>query len=298
MRQQAVGFFTPNFEPEVQRRYLKLKRELGGLADLYIVAKAGAQVPAQFAEETCFYEFEALASSAPRVLGTSLLPGNCHLTMLAFAHRFPGYEHYWQIEYDVVFTGCWSTFWSAYATREADLLVSHLRTQDQEPGFLFWSSLVWNNPDNRQPVRAFLPIYRISRRGLEVLHQAVEQGAHGHFEGLIPSVLRAHGLKIEDFGEGRFYTSCHSRDGLMCLGTMRFRPEHGKHLLGKNLLYHPVKPTYSGLKWHEIQVLARHFRREPLRALGNLARSLKLVVNSAGGLRPPREGGCQTHRAP
>ena len=66
--------------------------------------------------ETFFFQFEKLSEGVPRILGNSLIPGNCHLTMLAFSRSHPGYDFYWQVEYDVVFQGSWDTLFASWHT--------------------------------------------------------------------------------------------------------------------------------------------------------------------------------------
>lgn len=39
----------------------------------------------------------------------TLIPGSCHFPMLRFYKGHPSYEFYWLLEYDVMYTGNWST---------------------------------------------------------------------------------------------------------------------------------------------------------------------------------------------
>jgi hypothetical protein len=143
----------------------------------------------------------------------------------------------------VVFTGAWGTLVDAWRDDASDLLAPHLRTYSQEPDWPWWRSLrVPLAAAESDFVRAFMPIYRISRRALETLETAVTDGCSGHFEALVPTVLQVESLRISDLGEGRFYTSSKSPDGQSRQGTMRYRPFHARPLPGRNLLYHPVKP--------------------------------------------------------
>ena len=239
----AVGFFTYLFDPEIINRYRKLKEELADRAQTNIVAEAGTPVPEALLAETVFFDFQQLAANAPRILGSKVIPGNSHLTMLAFFRSRPEFDYYWYIEYDVVFTGAWRTLLDACSDDTSDLLAPHLRTYDQEPDWPWWRSLgVPPAAAEKGLVRAFMPIYRISRRALESVEAAVRDGCSGHFEALVPTVLQGESLRISDLGEGRFYTSSSSPDGQLRQGTMRYRPFHARPLAGRDLLYHPVKP--------------------------------------------------------
>ena len=199
----AVGFFTHLSDAEIISRYRKLKAELAGHAEATIVAQMGTPVPEDLLAETVFFDFARLAAKAPRILGSKLIPGNCHLTMLAFFHARPEFAHYWHIEYDVVFTGDWRTLLDAWSGDDCDLVAPHLRTRGEEPDWPWWPSLqVPQAVAAAGLVRAFLPVYRISRRALERLDMAVREGSSGHFEALVPTVLQAASLRIAELGGG------------------------------------------------------------------------------------------------
>ena len=199
----AVGFFTYLFDPEIISRYRKLKEDLADHAQTNIVAQAETPVPEALLAETVFFDFQELAGNAPRTLGSKVIPGNSHLTMLAFFRSQPEFDYYWYIEYDVVFTGAWSTLLDAWSDDTSDLLAPHLRTYGQEPDWPWWRSLrVPPAAAEKGLVRAFMPVYRISRRALETLEAAVRDGCSGHFEALVPTVLQAASLQISDLGKG------------------------------------------------------------------------------------------------
>lgn len=271
----VVGFFTHLFDPEIISRYRKLKADLVGRAETNIVAQVGTPVPEDLLDETLFFDFQQLAANAPRVLGSRVIPGNCHLTMLAFFRSQPEFDYYWHIEYDVVFTGAWHTLLDAWSDDESDLVAPHVRTLSQEPDWPWWSSLeVPTAAAEEGLVRAFLPVYRISRRALERLEAAVRNGASGHFEALVPTVLQAASLQISDLGEGRFYTSACSPDGELRQGSLRYRPFHAGPLLGRNLLYHPVKPNSFLTARRRLQSLVDRLVPHWVRSLRRAARRL------------------------
>lgn len=239
----AVGFFTHIATPEVLSGYRKLKDDLSGVARTMIVAEAGTPIPEALHGETHFFDFQELASASRRIIGSKIVPGNCHLAMLAFFRMWPNFDYYWHIEYDVAFTGTWRTLVEAWSDDNSELVAPHLRTQSQEPDWVWWRSLrIPPSAAEKGLMRAFLPVYRISRRALECLEAAVGEGYSGHFEALVPTALHAASLKISDLGNGQFYTSSSSPDGELTQGTMRYRPRHVGPLEAQNRLYHPVKP--------------------------------------------------------
>ena len=160
----------------------------------------GTPVPEDLLAETVFFDFAQLAAKAPRILGSKLIPGNCHLTMLAFFGARPGFDYYWHIEYDVVFTGDWRTLLDAWRgmqrPRRGASCERAARSRIGRGGPRCKSL----RRGGSGPVRAFLPVYRISRRALERLEMAVREGSSGHFEALVPTVLQAASLRISDLG--------------------------------------------------------------------------------------------------
>lgn len=229
------------------------------------MAEEGTAIPEEFLSETFFFQFEKLVDGVPRILGNTLIPGNCHLTMLAFSRSRPGYDFYWQVEYDVVFQGSWKTLFEPWSCDTSDLLAAHLRSEREEPRWQWWKSMNTPGRSLSDPMtRAFLPIYRISRKGIEALEHCVNHGWSGHFEGLIPTALRHTSLTLKDLGENRFYTTSRSRNGILNFGTHRAWPAHFLPLLGRNLIYHPVKPLSQRRTTRPtlLQILGL-FRRRP-----------------------------------
>jgi hypothetical protein len=148
----AAGFFTHIFDPEILCRYLKLKADLVCHTQTMIPAEIGTPVPDELLNET-YTSF-----------GANIVPGSCHLAMLAFFRRWPEFDYYWHIEYDVVFTGSWRTLFDSGSDDNSDLIAPHLRTQKQEPDWHWWPSLqVPPVAMEKGAIRAFLPVYRISR---------------------------------------------------------------------------------------------------------------------------------------
>ena len=272
----AVVLFTHLFDPSVAKRYLKLKDELGKLARIFILAARGTSIPPEYADETYFFDYDRLRSGAARVIGDKIIPGNVHLVQLDFYRHHPGFDYYWFIEYDVVFTGNWVTLLDAVKSDHADLLAAHTRSRAEEPGWPWWETL--DLPGCAlQPadwLRAFFPIYRISGRGFRAVDEHVKSGWTGHFEGLIPSVLRSAGLSISDFGGSgawtpkerrhRFYSSVSFDSGRsLNAGTHRHKPSHLFPLLRRNTIFHPLKSGPSGEESGVIQFV-RHYRLHEL----------------------------------
>lgn len=139
-------------------------------------------------------------------------------------------SHAWLIEYDVRFTGRWAEFLASFDL-SADLLASRVRTPADTPRWHWWHSL--QAPGSCPAFAAYCPIMRLSRRAAELLRDAHAAGWRGHTEVLLPTVMRWHGLSVQDFGP-RWYTP----------ETLRWRPVHDSTPLAGQL-YHPIKPPVT-----------------------------------------------------
>ncbi len=208
-------------------------------------------------KDVYYYSFtlESLAILNYTPIAETLVPGSNHFPLFLFYKDYPQYEYYWYIEYDVLFTGNWNTFFNAYSSIKADFLSSNIQRFDEHPKWYWWESLKLETmkiPINKF-VRSFNPIYRISNSALSFLDDVLKHKNRGHHEVLIPTLLNYNGYVIVDIGgngsyvlpkfKNQFYLGCTAFGGK---GTMRFRPtfklEVIKQLDLSNKLFHPVKP--------------------------------------------------------
>lgn len=253
----VIVFLTHIFDAEVERRFFKLKQECSDICDVVLLVEHGVTVPETVAAFTLSFDYGRLKQLAKSVIGTKIIPGNCHLRSIDFYRRSPNYRFYWFVEYDVVYTGHWGKFVESFGEDPSDLLASHVRTLADEPDWSWQESFsTATDPLPKQAwVIAFLPIHRISSRGLEALARKVRDGWVGHFEVLLPSALAWCGLLVADIGGSGAWTPKHRilrhyvdwRYGLHYLygvGTLRFRPTIRSRLT-KNKLYHPCKTSPS-----------------------------------------------------
>ncbi len=252
----AVIFFTHVFDRETRAAFAKLERESGGRADLYVLTDTPDHAPPLTAG-THRFDFTLLLKNHPGSLGNRLVPGNGHLPVISFYRDHPAYDYYWVIEYDVRFTGSWRDFFSALDTSTADLLATHIRRYEDEPEWFWWQTL--QAPESLAGLtrlRAFMPLYRISRAALTLLSGCAGGSWRGHYECLVPSLLGSCGLRLEDIGgdgpftppgrTGRFYTTFPFRGHLRHFGTMRHRPPFVFWGSCRDCLYHPVKSGTGG----------------------------------------------------
>lgn len=194
--------------------------------------------------------------------GWKLNPGNTDLIMLAFIREHPDFDYYWGIEYDVHFVGNWSTLMERFRDSPADLLTTtiyrHSRTPMRNLRTPPFKSPKGQEYSREKLLKCFLPIYRLSRRGAAVIHEAYCDGCGGHYEVTWATILEHSGLALEDFGgdgswvrpenRNRFYFNTPSTPSLSP-GTFVYRWVFEAVPSRTNTLWHPVKPA-GAVKWY------------------------------------------------
>ena len=184
----------------------------------------------------------------------TLIPGSPHFIPLRFFLDNPHYRHYWFIEYDVVFTGRWSTLMEDCDSILGgyDFLSCHIERFGEDNRQWPW----WYRSNDcgyalEECVKGFNPICRYSNRALALLDSYMREGHSAHSEVMITTCLHNHGMKIGDIGGTSEFTPDGYRNRYYIKGvgtnngTMRWRPpftmEEIEALGTKDRLFHPVK---------------------------------------------------------
>lgn len=198
--------------------------------------------------------------------------GNTELALLWFYRNNPDFRHYWLIEYDVRFSGSWQSLFSHFASSRADLLATSLAGHQESPGWTRWKSMRLADKaiEQRDFVRGFFPIFRISNAALRQLDIDYRSGVSGHYECLMPTILHHAGYVLEDIGGdgsfvrdeniNRFYLNNRTSNSL-APGTFIFRPGFDQPGDRPNTLWHPVKyrPLWrriAGRIWRKLRGLS------------------------------------------
>ncbi len=250
-------------------RYERLRREVGELADCFILFHASADDPqlrstVAVYPEARFFETEALqrALGYPYFTDKGVLPGSTHFPIVEFS-RGQHYDQYWFVESDVEFSGNWGDLIRRVpSTASAHFVACHIKPYAEMPRNMWWRELTVpagvpvQTADDDWRMFAFLPIARFSALALRTVDQAHQQGWNGFLEVLIPSVLRQAGLEMADFNQfGSLYQPSERRTrvpgerGNSYSGSMRWRPaiclnEFARHL-APDTLYHPIKEAWT-----------------------------------------------------
>jgi hypothetical protein len=261
----AVLYMTHFWSEAQLRKFLRLHRAARRRFDVYLLLdRADVRAEAAWRRdlsaagiESCIATFDKTATLqrlGHQAFRKDMTQGSMHFPVIEFAQDRPGYRHYWLIESDVHIAS-WGRFLRSFRRSEADLLLAHLGGYADVPRWPHWQSLKapedmgigWNGGEGATPLRGFLPVYRISRHALDCLDAAHAEGWRGHMEAVIPTVLHAHGLRVEDFNDhGRFYTPGPTgpRDGKTPYSSHRWSPPidpasiRARH---RRRIYHPLK---------------------------------------------------------
>ncbi len=196
------------------------------------------------------YNYKSLNTLGYNPIKKTIIPGSAHFPLLQFYKDYPQYQYYWNIEYDVIFTGKWNSFFKYYQNIQADFITSHVTRYYEDEDWYWWDTLklidIYIKKENF--IMSFNPIYRISNRGLNLLNHTLADGNTGHHEVIIPTLFYHYNYKILDMkGEGEFREKNFAGSPLkiksfISTDSMRFRPcIEEEEITQKNQLYHPVK---------------------------------------------------------
>ena len=204
---QALLFLTHSLDPLIVKRYenIQLPKDF----DRYLLLDA--HCVSEFSRTDVIpFTLNGLKSTGYSPIFDRLIPGSNHFPVLEFCHKFPKYDYVWSMEYDVVFSGEWTTFFQA-VDRPADLLTAEIRNYWDDPNWYWWRTFSYSskphsdsNAQNSWPEQAlasFNPLYRLSRRAAQHLrNQCLLKGWVGHHELIMPTLLDMAEMTVEDFG--------------------------------------------------------------------------------------------------
>lgn len=253
MAKEMVFLLTHHLNPTIIKNIHKIHQERG--ARDFCVLIHGELETADLQVSVQHFSMEQIENQGYKMLQDDMMFSSVHLSLLYFFKKFPDYEKYWFLEYDVEFGGNWKDLFDAYLDCSADFISSYIQRYNHECKHWYWWKL--EHPTQRIPIseriRSFNPIYRISQRALKFLIEELKTGWEGHHEVLLPTLLHTNQFELLDFGRGgEFYSSEYpvlyrksarfpsENFRFLQLGSLRYRPAMKKAGF-KNLIYHPVK---------------------------------------------------------
>lgn len=250
--------YAHDITPRLLSKFAAARQQLAGKCDVHVIGyfQNPLHAPPLFKQDPCFHAFgsDDMAAFSFPYKGSApfkLIPGNSDMLFLEFGRRFPHYDTFWVMEWDVEFTGDLGELISTFENSPSHLICTNIR--NISPTWLHRGMNRWPAEWPQDPgLFGFMPFVRFSRELLTHLEKFYTEGGSGHYEYVWPSIATACKLPIEDFGgsgsyvkkgnRNRFYTSNpNSRD--MFPGTFRYRPPLNRPGRRPNTLWHPVKDS-------------------------------------------------------
>ena len=242
---QAVLYLTNKSNEWTLSAFHALEQSLQGMADVYFAYhQQGDVLPVSLQNIENLFVF---TSDVLNELGYTpiergkLVPGSNHFPLLKFFKENQGYDYYWLVEDDVRFSGDWKDFFDSFASSTSDFLSSVIETKAENPNWYWWASLKTGNEviAEEKLLKAFNPIYRLSRQALACIDAYLRIGWMGHHEVLLPTLLYNKGFLVEDFGGVGAFVCPENKAKFYNDTSMRIAPVLPDDR--KNYLFHPVK---------------------------------------------------------
>lgn len=154
-----------------------------------------------------------------------------------FYKKHPEYKHYWQIEFDVRFTGRWNLFFSSVDKNDADFMATSIKSKKEYSDYNAWEAHNLK-VDEGLLRQSYFPIVRFSNKALVLLDGEFKSGKCGYCEVIIPSLLNIHNYSLLDI-DNKFYNNQTFTVTIpinyLLFNFLKLLPEN------KNKLFHPVK---------------------------------------------------------
>lgn len=250
----VILFITHKWDSVVEEHYEKLKNDIKNRKDFDLFICYNNNNNEQINKGNVYYFNKKSVENDGFIMhyywpGTTDFYGNNYeYSFMSFFKHYPDYNYYWIIEYDVIFNGNWNILFDAYEKDDTDFIASNLNKYEIYKDFWgkcgpmnFFDKYLIKYGNNR--IKTFNPIFRISKKGLEVIQSIYNKREYGFFEEFLPTVIYNNSLKVSDFNKKGFVKGGGITKELdNTAATMRFMPEWNKNeIIENNILYHPVK---------------------------------------------------------
>lgn len=264
---QCVLLLTHVWTPRVQAHVERLKREAGGVLDVFLLFQlphADSPRP-NGVEPDVVVDLDAATATFPRRvaehggLPKAIMGCTDTLWMTGCLNpRLAQYDQFWIVEFDVDFSGDWGDFFQQAVAYEGDVLGIDLKYGSEEPDWPHLRKFVQPPDAPPDPTIGFFPTVRLSRRFVERYREVVAKpGWYGHMEVVMPSIAVAEGFMVREIGGVGSFTPPERRGLHYTAGrsvepearTFRYRPavsykyfhEAPENFPQRERLHHPVK---------------------------------------------------------
>ncbi len=175
---QAIIFLTHVFDEKTSQLFNKIQKDIKSF-DTYIMTDRPDVIP--FELKSCIISFSSDDLECARKQG--VLDFDMDIARMKALHIFQknkipiSYDYFWFIEYDVYYHGNWEDIF--LINDSSDLLATHVHHYNEnkyEDQWKWWNS--FSSPVSPVPclTKAFLPLYRISKKGIMIINKSVDNG--------------------------------------------------------------------------------------------------------------------------
>ena len=243
---QVILLMTNKSDYTVVEKIQQLLLNISSSTDFYILYNTSkTSLPSSlqpYAKRIFCFSSDILYTLGYTPLGDSLVSGNCHFPLLDFFLTYPEYDYYWTIEDDVVFSGKWGTLFDYYSNDATDMISAHIKSFSEAPQWEWWDSLNTGLDIIKKEniICAFNPVYRLSHRALQYVHESLLNGWKGHAEVVISTILKHNNLSIKDFGgTGNFVPI--GEENLFYDNQTHSHVALSIQAIRQDIIYHPIK---------------------------------------------------------
>lgn len=251
MAQNAFILLTHVWNEAIEFKFNRIRSELSKICDCFILFdRSNNDIVLNLNSK---YVHKYTADEIETELGYNcfekgrISPGSAILPIINFSKNNK-YLHYWVMEYDFEFTGDFKLLVNSIINEQVDLAACHFYSYSEQPSWMWWKTIKYNDgspgEDIRSMFRAFFPIFRISNTSLKLLDSKYTDGFLGHYEGLVPTLLKSNNLICFDFKDVTSFYNC-NHSGLISNSTIRASPSIDMSILKdnfkENTFYHPIK---------------------------------------------------------
>lgn len=183
---------------------------------------------------------------------------NFEYSFMSFYKKYPTYDKYWIIEYDVYCNGNWNNVLNFYDSNfsNIDYYGTHISIGKNKNNNVNWQiefpmlqyNYIKSFKTNKDTLcKSFNAICRLSNKAIETLINYYDKGDYGHYEVTMPTIFYNAGLKLQAFGketENNDYVTTYKNDEIEYINDTNIQYSHKYTLLSeieKDKVYHPVK---------------------------------------------------------
>lgn len=141
-KSDVILIVTHKIDKAVIDKYRRVKQEAVKHDVLLLVNDEDGYLCRQIPEDVVFHAFsvDMLNSLSYEPIAETIVPGSNHFALMWFYLMNPQYRNYWNLEYDVDFTGSWSTLFNAFSDVQAGFVSCHIQRFCDNPYWYWWNT--------------------------------------------------------------------------------------------------------------------------------------------------------------